>query len=154
MYSKDKAAEIWHQYRLVLPVDLKRLVADLHLEVVTFPFRGRVKEMIVDGVIGVQPGLARPWFRWYVAHAIGHHLLHVDTSFYLESVLAVGQPRQGRAAGRGVRRVAVDRPRQLSGYSLRAGDSLRQAPAAKRSNRVASGSWRQPPTPPPRLLLR
>ena len=85
MYGKAKAADLWNQYDLSIPVDLKRLVAELRLEVVFFPFRGRIKEMVVGRVIGVQPGLPRPWFRWYVAHAIGHHTLHVGTSFYLES---------------------------------------------------------------------
>ena len=85
MYGRLKAQELWDRYRLEVPVDLKRLVAELGIEVTTFPFRGRIKEMIVEGVIGVEPGLPRPWFRWYVAHAIGHHVLHVGTSFYLES---------------------------------------------------------------------
>ena len=84
MHGRTKAVELWHRYQLSTPVDLRRLAAELGLEIVTFPFRGRIKEMIVDGVIGVQPGLRRPWFRWYVAHAIGHHTLHVGTSFYLD----------------------------------------------------------------------
>ena len=79
------AADLCRLYDLRIPVDLRQLVDDLGLEVVYFPFHGRVKEMIIDGVIGVQPGLTRPWFRWYVAHAIGHHLLHVGTSFYLDT---------------------------------------------------------------------
>ena len=91
------AAYLWRRYDLSIPVDLRRLVDDLGLDVVDFPFHGRIKEIIVDGVIGVQPGLTRPWFRWYVAHAIGHHLMHVGTGFYLDGV-AVGFPRQGRAA--------------------------------------------------------
>ena len=85
MYGRLKAQELWDRYRLEVPVDLKRLAAELGIEVTSFPFRGRIKEMIIDGIIGVEPGLSRPWFRWYVAHAIGHHVLHVGTSFYLES---------------------------------------------------------------------
>ena len=79
------AADLWRLYDLRIPVDLRQLVDDLGLEVVHFPFHGRIKEMIIDGVIGVQPGLTRRWFRWYVAHAIGHHLMHVGTSFYLDT---------------------------------------------------------------------
>ena len=85
MYGRLKAQQLWDRYRLEVPVDLKRLAAELGVEVTTFPFRGRIKEMIVDGVIGVEAGLPRPWFRWYVAHAMGHHVLHVGTSFYLET---------------------------------------------------------------------
>ena len=85
LYGKSRAAEVWDGYGLAIPVDLKRLVAELGLEVVTFPFRGRIKEMIYCGVIGVRPGLSRSWFRWYVAHAIGHHVLHVGASLHLVS---------------------------------------------------------------------
>ena len=85
MHGKTRAIGLWRTYCLSVPVDLRLLVSALDLEVVPFPFRGRIKETIVDGVIGVRPGLSRVWFRWYVAHAIGHHLLHVGTSFYLES---------------------------------------------------------------------
>ncbi len=85
MVGRTKAQELWERHGLSVPVDLRRLVAELGLEVVTFPFRGRIEEMIVERVIGVRPGLSRPWFRWYVSHAIGHHLLHAGTSLYLES---------------------------------------------------------------------
>ena len=98
MHGRLKAADLWERYRLSVPVDLRRLVAALDLEVVTFPFRGRIKEMIVERVVGVQPGLPRPWFRWYVAHAIGHHMLHAGTSFYLESWQWVSHAKAERQA--------------------------------------------------------
>ncbi len=85
MIGRTKAQELWELHGLSVPVDLRRLVTELDLEVVTFPFRGRIEEMIVERVIGVRPGLPRPWFRWYVSHAIGHHLMHAGTSLYLES---------------------------------------------------------------------
>ena len=85
MYGKAKALELWHQRDLSVPVNLRRLVGELGLEVVTFPLKGRLKEVIIDGIIGVKPGLSRPWFRWCIAHAIGHQTLHVGTSLYLES---------------------------------------------------------------------
>jgi hypothetical protein len=98
MHGRLKAADLWERYRLSVPVDLRRLVAELDLDVVTFPFRGRIKEMIVERVVGVQPGLSRPWFRWYVAHAIGHHMLHAGTSFYLESWQWVSRAKAERQA--------------------------------------------------------
>ncbi|MDA1348584.1 MAG: hypothetical protein O3A47_06910 [Chloroflexi bacterium] len=85
MHGSSRARDLWQAYGLRAPVDLKFVVEALGLEVVSFPFRGRIKESIVDGVIGVRPGLSRDWFRWYVAHAVGHHLMHVGTSFYLDS---------------------------------------------------------------------
>ena len=98
MYAESKAAEAWRRYGLSIPVDLRRLVTALGLEVITFPFRGRIKEVIIEGVIGVQSGLARPWFRWYVAHAMGHHLLHVGTSFYLDCWQWVNRAKAERQA--------------------------------------------------------
>lgn len=98
MYGKARAAELWRLFELSTPVDLKRVVTQLGLEVVTFPFNGRIKEMIVDHVIGVQTGLPRPWFRWYVAHALGHHRLHVGTSFYLDSWQWVSHAKAERQA--------------------------------------------------------
>ena len=98
MYAESKAAEAWSRYGLTIPVDIRRLVTALGLEVITFPFRGRIKEVIIEGVIGVQPGLTRPWFRWYVAHAVGHHLLHVGTSFYLDCWQWVNHAKAERQA--------------------------------------------------------
>ena len=76
----------------------RTLAAELELEVVAFPFRGRVKEVIIGRTIGVQLGLRRPWFRWYVAHAIVHHALHVGTSFYLQSWQWVNHAKAERQA--------------------------------------------------------
>jgi hypothetical protein len=98
LHGKVKAAELWDRHNLSIPVDLQRLVSELGLEVVAFPFRGRLKEVIIDGVIGVRPGLPRPWLRWLVAHAIGHYVLHVGTSFYLESWQWVNHARDERQA--------------------------------------------------------
>ena len=98
MRAKSTAADLWGKHGLSVPVDLRRLADELGLEVVLFPFRGRIKEVIVGRTIGVQPGLPRPWFRWYVAHAIGHHLLHVGTSFYLQSWQWVNRAKAERQA--------------------------------------------------------
>ena len=78
--------------------DLKRLASELGLDVVLYPFEGRVREVIIGRTIGVQTGLSRPWFRSYVAHAIGHHTLHVGTSFYLQSWLWVNHAKAERQA--------------------------------------------------------
>ena len=90
--------ELWQRHNLSVPVDLRRLATELGLEVVSFPFHGRIKEVIMGHTIGVQPGLPRPWFRWYVAHAIGHHVLHVGTSFYLQSWQWVNHAKAERQA--------------------------------------------------------
>lgn len=98
MHGATKAAQLWRRYPLGIPVDLRWLAAELGLSVVTFPFRGRIKEMIIDDVIGVRPGLERAWFRWYVAHGIGHHLLHVGASLYVDSWQWVSHAKAERQA--------------------------------------------------------
>ena len=98
MHGKAKAAELWHRHNLSIPVDIKQLASDLGLEVITFPFKGRLKEMIIGRFIGVRPGLPRQWLRWYVAHAIGHHMMHVGTSSYPEAWQWVNHAKWERQA--------------------------------------------------------
>ena len=98
MLGRTRAAALWDRFQLSPPVELRWIASELGLSVVVFPFRGRIKEVIIDGVIGVQPGLRRLWFRWYVAHAIGHHILHVGTSFYLDSWQWVSHAKAERQA--------------------------------------------------------
>ena len=98
MRERQLASDLWLRHGLSIPVDLKRLAAELELEVVSFPFHGRIREVIFERTIGVLPGLPRAWFRWYVAHAIGHHLLHVGTSFYLQSWQWVNRAKAERQA--------------------------------------------------------
>ena len=53
------------------------------------PFRGRAREVYVDGVLGIRRGLPPEWVRWLKAHGLAHHLLHhgnhayADGTFYL-----------------------------------------------------------------------
>jgi hypothetical protein len=98
LHAKKVAADLWRRHNLSLPVDLRQLAGELGLEVVSFHFEGRIKEMIIGRTIGVQPGLPRSWFRWYVAHAIGHRVLHVGTSFYLQSWQWVNHAKAERQA--------------------------------------------------------
>jgi Zn-dependent peptidase ImmA (M78 family) len=44
-----------------------------------------VREVGIEGTIGLDERLSERWVRWLTAHAIGHHLLHTGTSLYLES---------------------------------------------------------------------
>jgi hypothetical protein len=77
---------------------LRPLVQALGLEVVPWRFAGRVREVIVDGVVGVDAGAPRPWARWLVAHAAGHHLLHTGSSLYLDSWRWVERSKAERQA--------------------------------------------------------
>lgn len=74
--ASEIALRLWERHGLAVPVDLQGLAVALGIEVVSFPFRGRLEEVIIDGTIGIRRGLDRRWFRWRVAHGIGHHQLH------------------------------------------------------------------------------
>ena len=134
MRAKSTAADLWGKHRLSVPVDLRRLADELGLEVVLFPFRGRIKEVIVGRTIGVQPGLPRPWFRWYVAHAIGHHLLHVGTSFYLQSWQWVNRAKAERQAEEFAAWL-VGRRVRLATSGLGARGPRREVPAGPKTHR-------------------
>ena len=83
---------------LAPPADLRPLLDWLALETVRWRFRGRLREIIVDGVIGLDDRLSDEWARWLVGHAIGHHLLHPGTSFYLDSWQWVNRVKVERQA--------------------------------------------------------
>lgn len=38
--------------------------------------RGRVKEAVAEGAIGLAPGLPADWKRWFLAHGLAHTVLH------------------------------------------------------------------------------
>lgn len=65
--------------------DLAPLLSRLGLELIPWRFDGRVREVIFERAIGVDQDLPHSWQRWLTAHAVGHHLLHTGTSFYLAS---------------------------------------------------------------------
>lgn len=78
--------------------DWRALLAGLGLEVVRWPLRGRLREIIVDGVIAIDSGQPGPWARWLTAHAVGHHALHTGTSFYLDTWQWVNRVKPEREA--------------------------------------------------------
>ena len=67
------------------PLDLAPLLERLDLEMLRWRFQGRLREVIIEGIIGIDERLPSPWVRWLTAHAIGHHLLHTGTWLYLDS---------------------------------------------------------------------
>ena len=98
MIGRQAADELSRTLELTLPVDLRPVISHLGLEVVHWPFAGRLREVIFDGVIGVDMRLPKPWVRWLVAHAVGHHLLHTDACFYLDSWRWVSRVKAERQA--------------------------------------------------------
>ena len=84
MIAYAVARDLVRSLHLRPPVDLALVLAELGLETTDWRFRGRLREVIMDGVIGIDNRLPEPWVRWLTAHAVGHHLLHTGTSFYLD----------------------------------------------------------------------
>ena len=80
------------------PVELSPLLRKLDLETTDWRFRGRLREVIMDGVIGIDMRLPEPWLRWLTAHAVGHYLLHTGTSLYLNSWQWVSRMKAERQA--------------------------------------------------------
>ena len=78
--------------------DLGPVLRSLGLEVVPWRFRGRLREVIFEGAIGIDVSLPENWQRWLTAHAIGHHSLHTGTSLYLASWQWVNRVKEERQA--------------------------------------------------------
>ena len=78
--------------------DLGLVLQSLGLEVVPWRFRGRLREVIFEGAIGIDESLPENWQRWLTAHAIGHHMLHTGTSLYLASWQWVNRVKAERQA--------------------------------------------------------
>ena len=98
MRAYEMGRALAHSVRLEPPADLGPLLRRLGLEVVPWPFKGRVREVIIDRAIGIDGRLSEPRVRWLTAHAIGHHLLHTGTSLYLESWQWVNRVKAERQA--------------------------------------------------------
>ena len=80
------------------PLDLSPLLDRLGLELVRWRFHGRLKEVIMEGVIAIDCRLPDPWVRWLTAHAIGHHVLHTGAWLYLDSWQWVNRRKAERQA--------------------------------------------------------
>ena len=92
------ARELARSLELRSPVELTPVLRRLGLEIVDWRFGGRVREAIMEGVIGIDMRLPQPWVRWLTAHAVGHHLLHTGTSFYLDCWQWVNRVKAERQA--------------------------------------------------------
>ena len=98
MHALDRGRSLALSSGLEGPADLSPLLRTLGLEVVPWRFAGRVREVIIEGAIGIDDRLSPSWTRWLTAHAIGHRLLHTGTSLYLESWQWVNRVKAERQA--------------------------------------------------------
>ena len=98
MIAFERGRQMAIECELEQPADLNPLLTRLGIEVVSWCFNGRVREVVIEGHIGIDDRLSEPWSRWLTAHAIGHHLLHTGASFYLESWQWVNRVKAERQA--------------------------------------------------------
>ena len=98
MIAFERGRKMAIECGLEQPADLNPLLSKLGIEVVPWHFNGRVREVVIEGHIGIDDRLSEPWSRWLTAHAIGHHLLHTGASFYLESWQWVNRVKAERQA--------------------------------------------------------
>jgi len=73
-----RAREIRRRYHFTRPSDIERVLKAKNIQVVRFPLKGRVKEMIVFNIVGLPLSVERDSREVHelLAHALGHYLLH------------------------------------------------------------------------------
>ena len=98
MIAFQRGRALAAEYSVNPPADLDPVLAKLGIAVVPWRFAGRVREVVIEGTIGIDDRLSEPWVRWLTAHALGHHLLHTGTSLYLESWQWVSRVKAERQA--------------------------------------------------------
>lgn len=76
--AQRRAQEIRRRYHFTRPSDIERVLKAENVQVVRFPLKGRVQEMIVHNYVGLPFSLDRDSRRCreLLAHALGHYLLH------------------------------------------------------------------------------
>lgn len=72
------------RYRVRSPDDIDRVLARKDLDVLLWPFTGRIQESIVLNVIGIATALEDPQqIRELIAHAFGHYLMHAGNQVFI-----------------------------------------------------------------------
>ena len=98
MLAYERGRDLAQRYRMEPRADLRPMLRDLGVEIVPWRFDGRVREVIIEGCVGIDDRLGEAWTRWLTAHAVGHHLLHTGASLYLESWQWVSKVKAERQA--------------------------------------------------------
>ena len=96
-----RAQEIRRRYHFTRPSDIERVLKAENIQVVRFPLKGRVKEMIVFNFVGLPLSLERDSRERYelLAHALGHYLLHAGNQpfFHLDQDRVVARQWEHQA---------------------------------------------------------
>lgn len=99
--AQRRAHEIRRRYHFAHPSDIERVLKAENIQVVRFPLKGRVKEMIVFNFIGLPFSLEGNSCETYelLAHALGHYLLHAGNQpfFHLDNERVVARQMEHQA---------------------------------------------------------
>lgn len=99
--AQVRAREIRRRYHFTHPSDIERVLKAENIQVVRFPLKGRVKEMIVYNFVGLPLSLERDSRERYelLAHALGHYLLHAGNQpfFHLDKDRVVARQWEHQA---------------------------------------------------------
>lgn len=99
--AQRRAREIRRRYHFSRPSDIERVLKAENVQVMWYPFAGRVKEMIVQNKVGLASSLARDSRRGreLLAHALGHSLMHSGNQpfFHLEHEPVVARQMEHQA---------------------------------------------------------
>jgi Zn-dependent peptidase ImmA (M78 family) len=100
-FSQQRAHEIRRRYRFTRPCEIDRVLKAKNIQVVYFPLKGRVKEVIVLNFIGLPIELERHSCEEHelLAHALGHYLLHAGNQpfFHLDKKRVVAWQMEHQA---------------------------------------------------------
>jgi hypothetical protein len=94
----ERGRQMAAQFDLDQRADLQPILNELGIELIPWRFGGRLREVIIEGHVGIDDRLGDAWTRWLTAHALGHHVLHVGASLYLEDWQWVNRNKAERQA--------------------------------------------------------
>lgn len=85
--AQKKARQVLRKHKLHLaPININKIMKAEKLVLDEWEFRGRVKEVYVGDRVAIKLNTDPKKKRELVAHALGHHFLHVGNHFYFDSV--------------------------------------------------------------------
>lgn len=83
--AQKRARQIIRKYNLsTAPTDLNKVIDNESIVLDEWDFKGRVKEVYVGDSIGILQNATPRKKRELIAHALGHHFLHVGNHMYFE----------------------------------------------------------------------
>ncbi|MDP6452625.1 MAG: ImmA/IrrE family metallo-endopeptidase [SAR202 cluster bacterium] len=97
MIAEARADELSRVLKLRGFVDIESVVNMLGLRVYERDMDPELQEVKSGALIAVRKDLPPEWKRFVIAHAIGHHQLHVGNHVFMRKVTTLGDPIEHQA---------------------------------------------------------